>query len=393
MHARVFLLLLLGTLISPAHACLNDRDSRLGYALGQFPQVQEVLTGRFERNPALFYEQRVARVEKELAAKPNEFALYDDIAVALDRLHQDDSAIAWMQKKRVVLERIAPRESLMKPEWKEHWYSYHANLGTFYAHRWISKHNEHDLADLKQARDHIARAVEIKPEAHFGREPVQLLVIEWLLDGRKESLADFLESEFPERLRAQQEELRQQVPVGKRTPEIEAWLQLAPNKAAIEGLTGLVVLGAAWESVDLFDAIAHFLKKERNVAILAQFRVDELVKAGRKSFFSAFAASTPDDESWVKSRYDELRQEADSWQQNRTEYLLVRLKAGRHPDTDPGFWNDWHPRPLPYQHRPWYVTLFGDDFLNAAFRFIVFPALVLLAIRGIGRQIKQRWRT
>ena len=364
MHARVFLLLLLGTLLSPAHACLNDRDSRLGYALGQFPQVQEVLTGRFERNPALFYEQRVARVEKELAAKPNEFALYDDIAVALDRLHQDDSAIAWMQKKRVVLERIAPRESLMKPEWKEHWYSYHANLGTFYAHRWISKHNEHDLADLKQARDHIARAVEIKPEAHFGREPVQLLVIQWLLDGRKESLADFLESEFP-----------------------------AENAAVIEGLAGLVVLGAAWESVDLFDAIAHFLKKERNVAILAQFRVDELVKAGRKSFFSAFAASTPDDESWVKSRYDELRQEADSWQQNRTEYLLVRLKAGRHPDTDPGFWNDWHPRPLPYQHRPWYVTLFGDDFLNAAFRFIVFPALVLLAIRGIGRQIKQRWRT
>lgn len=364
MLARVFLLLLLTTVLAPAQACLNDRDSRLSVALKRFPGLAEVLTGRFERNPPLFYEMRVARVEKELAAKPNDLNLYDDIAVALDRLHKDDDAIRWMEKKRVVLEKILPEKSATFPQAKEPWYSYHANLGTFLAHRWLSAHHENDLGEMKRARDHIARAIALKPDAHFGREPVQLVVMEWLLDGRKESLASYLQ----------------------------------PNSSdtndAIEGLAGLVVLGAAWESVDIFDAIGALAKQRRQNPELVSFsalRVAELQKAGRKSLSTEPLFSQKEPSEWLQERYKLLRDDADLWQKERTEYLVARLNAGRHPDTDPTFWNDWHPRPAPIFSPPWYrAFLGGDPAFTLLFFFVLAPLALVFTIAWIVRRLRGR---
>lgn len=364
MLARVFLLLLLATVLAPAQACLNDRDSRLSFALQRFPKLTEVLTGRFERNPPLFYEMRVARVEKELAAKPNDLALYDDIAVALDRLHKDDDAIRWMEKKRVVLEKRTPHESVKTPEAKEHWYSYHANLGTFLAHRWLSAHHENDLSELKRARDHIARAIELKPDAHFGREPVQLIVMEWLLDGRKESLAWYLRD------------------------------NISDIKDPIEGLAGLVVLGAAWESVDIFDAIGALVQQKRQNPELVSFsalRVAELQRAGRKSLSTEPLTLEKEPSRWLQERYKLLRDDADLWQKERTEYLVARLNAGRHPDTDPTFWNDWHPRPAPIFRPPWYrAFLGGDPLLTALFFLVLAPVVLACTIVLIVKRIRGR---
>ncbi|HTE20506.1 MAG TPA: hypothetical protein VK689_19240, partial [Armatimonadota bacterium] len=39
--------------------------------------------------------------------------------------------------------------------------------------------------------------------------------------------------------------------------------------------------------------------------------------------------------------YQELRREADARHRLRTEFMLARLQAGRHPDTDPGFWSGY----------------------------------------------------
>ena len=55
------LALLLGLPLSVA-ACLWDRDTPADEAKGM-PEVVAVLTGRFERNPPLFYEMRLARVD------------------------------------------------------------------------------------------------------------------------------------------------------------------------------------------------------------------------------------------------------------------------------------------------------------------------------------------
>ena len=42
-----------------------------------------------------------------------------------------------------------------------------------------------------------------------------------------------------------------------------------------------------------------------------------------------------------------LRAEADAWHAARTAFMTKRLKEGRHPDTDPSFWNGYTERPAP----------------------------------------------
>jgi len=43
----------------------------------------------------------------------------------------------------------------------------------------------------------------------------------------------------------------------------------------------------------------------------------------------------------LEAIYKRLRAEADDWHARRTAFMLERLNAGRHPDTDPTFWNGW----------------------------------------------------
>ncbi len=101
----------------PAHACLNDRDTARE-EFNKLPDVVQIITGRFERNPPLYYQMRIDRETKELAANPNLLPDYDDIAVAYDRLGQEDQAIAWMTKKNAHLLAYDPNN----PDLKEQWY-------------------------------------------------------------------------------------------------------------------------------------------------------------------------------------------------------------------------------------------------------------------------------
>ena len=62
MRMRALLVLLL--LATPALACLNSRDSdtdSLTNEVRQLPELTRILTGRFERNPPLFYQLRIQR--------------------------------------------------------------------------------------------------------------------------------------------------------------------------------------------------------------------------------------------------------------------------------------------------------------------------------------------
>lgn len=89
----------------PANACLWDDDTLETEARG-VPDAVRVITGRFERNPDLYYEMRLARVTKQLGSTPEKLELSDDAGVACDRLHRDDKAIAWMTKKRAQLDKL-----------------------------------------------------------------------------------------------------------------------------------------------------------------------------------------------------------------------------------------------------------------------------------------------
>ena len=138
----------------------------------------------------------------------------------------------------------------------------------------------------------------------------------------------------------------------------------------MRGLAGLVVLGNAWESVDIFHALNVALQRNslgyergreggRNtLAYLAWLRCRELIDAGKGSMLpdapkgEALKAMLrkPDfvmAETLLDPAYTKLRAEADAWHAARTAFMMGRLKAGRHPDIDPHFWDGYTERPAP----------------------------------------------
>jgi tetratricopeptide (TPR) repeat protein len=343
------LALLLGLPLSAA-ACLWDRDTPRDEARG-LPEVVAVLTGRFERNPPLFYEMRLARVTSHLESHPGDLAAYDDAGVACDRLGRGDEAIAWMEKKRAQLDGL----DASRPEVKEPLYRYHANLGTFLVHRWVRQGADRArIGEVKAARDEIARALQINPDAHFGREKYQLRALEWIVDPPKvegwRGLPNFL-GWSPDDI------------YGQETDPKEA-------DDAVRGLAGLVVLGNAWESVDVFNALDIALQRDslgyergreggRNtLAYLAWLRCRELIDAGKGSMLPDAPRAEPlkailpkpdfvMSEKLLDPAFVKLRAEADAWQAARTAFMIERLEAGRHPDTDLHFWDGHTERPAP----------------------------------------------
>jgi hypothetical protein len=484
-RTQCFLVTLL-TLAAPANACLNDRDT-LAEEIKGLPEVTQIITGRFERNPPLYYEMRIKRLQSEIPAHPDVLNNYDDIAVALDRVHRDDEAIRWEERKRAKL--IALKVSATDPATKENWYRYYANCGTCWVHRWLGRGADRKrIAEVKTARNMIAKAIAIKPGAHEGREKYQLLVMDWLIQPRLVGTKSGKTRNFayiasgPERplQLASSDDLRSiaasssddtevlnvastwidnglvEEPVAcvqraaklramwsgsgdyaardmgfenydtvaarayamrwfrngadanatndlakgvelinMRDSEVrdlntslygtaENWTPIRVSdilaevrtqhtvsltdylddheqypRDAIQGLSGLVVLGAGWQSIDLFDALAVALYKSRpinkkhrivasRIAHLADLRSQELRSAGVKSLWNdEWAESAGQNYRQTTQDADDaafhtLRKEADQWDARRTAYMMTRLSAGRHPDSDPSFWNQWH---------------------------------------------------
>ncbi len=348
-RALTALLLLLGLPLSVA-ACLWDRDTPRNEARG-LPEVVAVLTGRFERNPPLYYEMRLERMTAQLRSHPEDLAAHDDAGVACDRLGRGDEAIAWMEKKRAQLDGLDPK----RPEVKEQLYRYHANLGTFLVHRWVRQGADRSrIAEVKAARDEIARALEINPDAHFGREKYQLRAIEWIINPPK--IAD-----------------------GGDLPNLLGWdvgdayykkIDSKEARDAVRGLAGLIVLGNAWESVNVYYALGVALMADsvgiakgpeagRNtLAYLACLRCRELIDAGKGSMLPGaprgdLLKKMIRQPPWVSAgklldtEFVELRAEADAWQAARTAFMTGRLKQGRHPDTDTHFWDGYVESPAP----------------------------------------------
>ncbi|MBW3621797.1 MAG: hypothetical protein KY468_00115 [Armatimonadetes bacterium] len=328
-------LFILGLLLAQglSWGCLNDRDS-LEMEADRFPDTAKVITGHFERNPPLYYEMRLNRVAAENGAHPDRLAAYDDAGVAADRLGRSAEGIRWMEAKREHLERIDPKQVSQK----EHWYRYYANVGTFRVHRWLKEGADRSrLAEVKRARNEIARAIEIKPDAHFGREKYQLDAMNWILypgklNGKPEPFAAYL---YRKRIQPLQ---------GDSDARSEA------TDAAIKGLSGLIVMGNAWESVDIFHALSAMLDSKGlgSLAHLARLRQEELIRRGRKPLYAAADLDapigrrdgvSPREKARVEKDYRRLRERADAWQERRAGAMLSRLRSGSHPDTDRAFWD------------------------------------------------------
>ena len=326
-----------------ARACLWDSDTLAAEAKG-VPETVAVITGRFDRNPPLYYEMRLRRTAAALRTDPGKLEAYDDAGVASDRLHRGSDALRWMEAKRARLDRLPASD----PAAREHRYRYLANAGTFWAHRWLREGADRQrLQPLRKARDLIRAAIQLNPNAHFGRERYQLLALQWVLAPPKVKTK---EAEFPNFLGLGRpgEEPEPGRKGERRFPD------------AVQGLSGLIVLGDAWESVDVYHALAVALQREEHssLAYLAHLRCVELIDAKRRSLHPQAPAGSAlkewldhhshmiRDTAALDREYRELRREADARHRHRTEFMLARLQAGRHPDTDPGFWSGYRdPRP------------------------------------------------
>lgn len=156
MKYRTRTLVILVVLIpAPLLACLWDSDT-LDEERRQFPSVLELITGKFLRHSPAFYEWRIEDRKKRLEQEPENVDLYDDLAVAYEKTGQMDLAIETILKK----EEISPGL-----------YETYANLGTFYIH----------AGRLEEGLNEIEKAIEINPDAHFGREVYQKLLVEYVL--------------------------------------------------------------------------------------------------------------------------------------------------------------------------------------------------------------------
>lgn len=153
---------LVGVLHATVHPpCLWDRDTR-EMERQRFPSVLEVVTGKFLRHSDAYYQWRVADRTERRAAGEQSPEVLDDLAVAYSKLGDDGRAIALMEEQ----ERLHPGR-----------YETLANLGTFHVH----------AGHLEVGAEFIEQALAVNPDAHFGRERYQLLLVRYLLASRPES--------------------------------------------------------------------------------------------------------------------------------------------------------------------------------------------------------------
>lgn len=321
--------------ILPASACKWDRDTIREESKGKLDTVRAI-TGWFDRYPAGYYEMRLARVSEELKADPSRLDLYDDAGVACDNLGRYDDAIAWMAKKKAVLNALPAQET------STHRYRYLANLGSFLGNRWATKpavQRNADRTDLAEATRLIHEAITLNPDAHFGREVYQLLLFDWILRGygpEKNDRSSFIGwSSTP-------------------SPHLKVTGEESPERQEA-GLVGLIHLGSAWESIDVFSALAYVLLEEdhTNLSYLAELRVAELKVGGAESLhpqggmgdtgFGQMVVTKDNAEKWFKQARAASIQRMNAW----TAYQEGRFARGMHPDTHPDFWSDWKEPQLP----------------------------------------------
>ena len=148
--------LLLGIIIAPiVLACGWDYDT-IAMERKKFPNIHELIVGKFLHHSQEFYHWRIIDRQLKLKTFPDSLALYDDLAVAYDKTGQHVEAIQTMDQK----EALSPGL-----------YETYANQGTFYIHN----------GQYEEGVVLIDKAIEINPDAHFGREVYQKHLVNYVI--------------------------------------------------------------------------------------------------------------------------------------------------------------------------------------------------------------------
>lgn len=280
---------------SDARACMWERDTLLIEHRG-LPGVLEAIVGLVPRHDPAVYEARIAELEPLVEPTP---AQLDDLAVALERLGEHARAEAVLRRS---LQQAPERYETL------------ANLGTVLVHD----------GRLEEGLALLSRAVEINPDAHFGREWVQIELVELLLEERRGApRAAPLLSGAPEQGEAR------------------------PGEAAREGLVGIVAMGGEPHPA-VFWALEHSLEASFDsvLALYARQRVEEL-DPGWYDDHVRGQGMWMGDEPDVTEDFQRMRREADAWMARWHAWQRAELQAGRDPTTEAawGAYLEAHPQP------------------------------------------------
>lgn len=339
MKARaLFVAVVLAAVATP---CYNDSDTNLT-ELRDNLDITYAIAGRFTIYPPEYYKRRIEIQTANLKKNPNDLNAYDNLAVAYDRIGKHDEAIATIRKERALLDKpgVNPLtevkdELVPNAPPVNHRYTVEANEGTFLIHRWIALGGNSDMSDAIEAEKHIAKAIEINPNAHFGREFAQLYCMRAILKGAKEG--DWKRN-FTENLIAIADKDK------------------VDHKALRRGIAGMMVLGNAWNSPVMLKAIAYLVPEDEQIVEFARVFVErEIDVIKQKALDSGRDYSA---EQWVdlerplsiylNSRvsplahsvfFPKLEKNAKQFRANRKSWIEKKLKLGEHPDIHPDFWN------------------------------------------------------
>lgn len=137
-------------------ACGWDFDT-IAMEKKKFPNIHELIVGKFLRHSQEFYHWRIINRKLQLHDYPDSLELYDDLGVAYDKTGQHELAINTMKMKDSIQPGL---------------YETYANIGTFYIHN----------GDFEKGVAFIEKAIEINPDAHFGREIFQKHLVDYLIE-------------------------------------------------------------------------------------------------------------------------------------------------------------------------------------------------------------------
>ncbi|MBP6631477.1 MAG: hypothetical protein KBG28_16060 [Kofleriaceae bacterium] len=265
---------------APAAACLWDIDTLKEESLGN-REVAAVVTGDLGKHSAAFYEAKVTYTRALIDRGGAPAERYDDLAVALAKTGKLDEALIVLTDK----ERAFPGQ-----------YTTHANRGTFLAGK----------GDLAGALVELRRAVAINPKAHFGREHVQIQLLEWMgrlgkdpaLVRRETFLGQVVPTDgMVESVRTRP--LRGRNAVGAKPAELA---EIAALDANVVALVGLIRFGDGERSPHLWFALGYNLaaRGDSQLAVNAFRQAERLghpLAAGqggiRASIIRAFNAGAP----------------------------------------------------------------------------------------------------
>ena len=234
-----------------SRACLNDVESIMRTYAPSSPEA--IVVGAFTRMPSEYYELRVRNLEQLRGASKLSLDQYDDLAVAYERLGKTELALKRIEEKIAAMDGdgvVWPEMQTPKgmPVKRYLRYSSLANRGTFRIHLWMKRGTKQESKTLiENGITDLENAVKINPDAHSGREWAQIAIAKWLARG-----AD----DYPGF-------------TGK------------SSEGIVNGLLGLVELGSAWESPDIYALVAREAG-DKPIGNLAKLRFDELLASGKK---------------------------------------------------------------------------------------------------------------